>query len=501
MKIAPEKEVFVGIDQGTSSTKGAILNRFGDMLANFSHPAPQIAEDGNKVEQDAEGICGSVDSIISKCIGFASDNGLAVQAAGISVQRSGVLAWKRMNAQAVSPLITWADTRFQPELDKLGTTALKVSAKTGLPVLPNFAAPKISFLQKKFSPPVHEVTTLDSFLICKLTGGKSNSTEDSMAARTMLYSLASRNWDDDLTRIFSVDLRRLPSISPSISKFGFTSEIPIQCMLGDQQAALLGQMSESRQVLLNIGSIAALLVDTGDIPVIKPALKSSVFYSRKVATPPPGRDREMRFLTEVTEPDVGKLLSSLIEEKKYANSFEEVEELCARSLSEQSEGPIVFANGRRPLLPRWPDGLPIVMVGAEDAPPHHFVRGFLENVGNLILSMFEILEEADLIFKEGPRSLVVSGGASQSKYLIQYLADCLNAELVLLENKEASARGAALGALFGTYPEEDILSLNQGIRSGSVTPKLPSRRNSYIRWKKAQALIMTGRLPEAAKLL
>ena len=184
-------ELFLGIDQGSSATKGAVIDQDGQTVAEWSAAVPEIRRDDRCVEQDPRGLLASVEELVGKALVCAEADGRPLRAWGLAVQRSGVLAWHSKSGEVVHPMITWADTRSQPIIDDLATGVEKISGLTGVPTIANFAAPKIHTLQRQFLDPVFYVATLDAYLLHRLSKGTVYATEDSMAARTMLYSLAS----------------------------------------------------------------------------------------------------------------------------------------------------------------------------------------------------------------------------------------------------------------------------------------------------------------------
>ena len=272
---------YLGIDQGSSSTKGVLINAFGQSVADFTVAVPPRVEVGRTVEQDAEGLLSSVVEVTLKAKQWASANSSKIVAAGLAVQRSGVLAWRASDGVPLHPMITWADTRTFPITQSFGSHAEHISYLTGLPTIPNFAAGKIHLLQRQFVEPSVKVGTLESFLLYRMSGRQVFVTEETMAARTMLYALATGAWSEALCRDFKVDRSRLAAIRPSIASYTTFEEVPFVAVLGDQQAAVLGRPGESGYALLNLGTIASLVVETGQRIVQKTGLMTSVLFARE----------------------------------------------------------------------------------------------------------------------------------------------------------------------------------------------------------------------------
>lgn len=490
---------FLGIDQGTSGTKGVLINAQGETLAEFSAEVNQRKRDGLKVEQDPESLLNSVEAIIDKVVTVRPGQAKGI---GLAFQRSGVTAWNRQDGKALHPLITWDDTRTQDQIDKLGTTQIRITDLTALPVLPNFAAPKIALLHQKYANTDVLVGTLDSFVLYKLSGASLFVTEDTMAARTMLYGIKSGKWEPDLARFFNVNEKRLPVINPSIHHHGTTRNLPILAMIGDQQAAYLGRFTNDAYPLLNLGTIASLLVGTKDRIVRKPGLMSSVLYSTSFLPHRPGSDREYSFLAELTSSVTGTLLQEIVTEKKLAPDFSKLSEICFEHRKTRPLGATVYSVLGKPRNPSWPQGTPDVFVEAGETNTADELCAWVENVGNHILSMFEQMEGSAVIFEDTlkPRVCLVAGGGSEVDYLLQYIADCGNIEFHRLSDKQATARGAALAALMAKIPKVSLSDLNKEVPSKVFKPIDPSRRRRFLGWQRLEREVLAGTIPQRARV-
>ena len=186
-------ELFLGIDQGSSATKGVVIDQSGLTIAKWTTAVPEKRRDGRCVEQDPAGLLPSVEELLAKGREVAYTEGHPLRAWGLGVQRSGVLAWHAQSGTVVNPIFTWADTRTQPIIDGLALGVEEMASVTGVSTLAYFAAPKIHLLQRQFLEPAVRVATLDTFVLERLSQGAVFATEDTMAARTMLYSLDERD--------------------------------------------------------------------------------------------------------------------------------------------------------------------------------------------------------------------------------------------------------------------------------------------------------------------
>lgn len=488
---------FLGIDQGSSSTKAVLLDSRGAHLQELTAAVPPRIEDGRKVEQDPEGLFESVLDVLVRAKSWSEENGVAIKGAGLAVQRSGVLAWNSTDGRVRHRMMTWADTRTQPIIQGFGRGVERISMMTGLPTIPHFAAGKIHTLQRQFLEPSVYVATLDAFLLHRLSAKRLFVTEDTQAARTMLYELAERGWSEQLCREFAVDAQRLPKIVPSL---GFLTEregVAFTAVLGDQQAALIGRLSPRKKPLLNLGTIASLTKDTGFNPVQAPGIMTSVLLSRLV---PNGFIRELRYLAELTSPVTGTVLLEPLR-RSWASSSEDLDTLCEASFAQHPEGlAVAYFVDHRAASPTSDELMPNVIVCKPGATVQDRARAVVENVGNIIVRMIEEFAERKFLGEAFPAEIDVAGGGSEIDYLCQYISDVSGHTLSRVDVREAGARGAALCAWMHANGEFDAASLNTAEPQKIYRCERPDRRKRFLIWQKLEQDILHKRLPLQAEI-
>lgn len=490
-------ELFLGIDQGSSATKGVVIDQTGATVAEWNAAVPELRRADRSVEQDPQGLLTSVEQILHKGVELSKRDGRPLRACGLAVQRSGVLAWNKQRGDLLHPLISWADTRTQPIIDALGLGVEKISGMTGVPTLANFAAPKISLLQSKFLEPEIAVATLDTYLLHRLTLGKVFATEDTMAARTMLYSLDESGWSDWLCRRFDVDRKRLPRISASLSSHGEVHGIPLMALLGDQQAALLGRWNAHNRPLLNLGTIASLCFNTGAQIVRKPALKTSVLYSRM----PKGVSyHDLQYMIEITSSVTGTVLLEPLR-RAWVVDTTELDTVCQGAYQANPAGlATAYWVNRDTVTKQWPKGVANVMVCRAGAEVADRVRALVENVGNLIVRMIEECADKGLFGERFPAEINVAGGGSGSHYLMQYIADVSGYILHRLDARDAGTRGAAMAAWMSVYDRSEpdqVISEDQSITFRCINPE---RRRRYLVWLRMEQDVLNRSLPAHAEI-
>ncbi len=491
-------ELFLGIDQGSSSTKGLLLDQSGATVSSWTSPAPPVTRVDATVEQDPEEILLSIRSLIQRAKDLSTSDGRPIRGWGLATQRSGVLAWRADSGAIEHPIITWADTRTQPTIDDLGPGRERISGITGLPTLANFAAPKIALLRKRFLDHSVRVATLDTYLVDRLSDGRLFITDDTMAARTMLYSLEDRSWNQWLCSRFGVDIRTLPRIVPSLSEHLVYNDAPLMALLGDQQSALFGRFVISSRPLLNLGTIASLSIATSSRIVRQPSLKTGVLYSQQLGglqTP------EYRFMIESTSSVTGTVLLEPLR-RSWAADTNELDLLCNKAYGSNPNGlATAYWTNHEPQGPIFPNGVPNVTVCRAGAEISDRVRAVVENVGNLIIRMIEECHEKGLFGDAFPVEIDVSGGGAASDYLLRYIADISGHTLRrLVDARDVGAHGAACAAWSAIYPGKDPRDFVGDPPVKEYRCENPDRRRRYLAWLRMEQDTLRGSLPAHAEI-
>lgn len=489
------KIVYLGIDQGSSSTKGVLLDDSGMAHAEFVVAVPPRLENDREVEQDPEGLLSSVVEVFLKAKQWAQLHRYEIAAAGIAVQRSGVLAWRALDGTVVHPMITWADTRTYPIIQDLGKATERISELTGLPTIPNFAAGKIHLLQMQHLEPSIRVGTLDSFILYRLSARQKFVTEDTMAARTMLYGLKDSSWNERLCRDFRVDRKRLATITPSLCRHAVFEGVPIMALLGDQQAAVLGHGRHDGHALLNLGTIASLLKETGADAIQKTGLMTSVFFSREI---PDSNDRAPRYLIETTSPITGTVSMEPVR-RGWCNDSSIINSMCEESQVTNPGGvAIAYFVHHRPHPPYFPVRTPNVLVARPEATIADRTRAIVENVGNLIVRMIEEFSEKGVL--ESTSEIFTAGGGSDLEYLLRYISDVTGRTIHRLAMREATARGAAFAARASLLGLEEPYGPAIEEVTATYHPTNTDRRRRYLQWLRLEQDVLNNRLPAHAEI-
>ena len=255
----------LAIDQGTSATKALVVAPDHRVLAEASAPVTSHTVGNNGVQQDPEELWASVLAAGRAALAEARE---PVGAIGLANQGETVLAWDRATGQPLSPAISWQDRRSISICEALAAHAEELHARTGLPLDPYFAAPKMRWLREQVTH-AGVCTTTDTWLIHRLTGAYI--TDASTASRTLLLDLDSVTWSPEACARFAVDPESLPAIIGCSELIGETSafggSIPVTGLAVDQQAALFAEgCLTAGDAKCTYGTGAFLLVTTGAQP-------------------------------------------------------------------------------------------------------------------------------------------------------------------------------------------------------------------------------------------
>ena len=248
-----DDDFLLAIDQGTSSTRVILFNLEGEVLSISQKESTLSYPKLGWVEQDAEAILEDALFCCKESMRLKNKNPLAI---GITNQRETTIIWDKTTGKPIYNAIVWQDTRtakFCENLIKDGNETW-VRDKTGLLLDPYFSATKIVWLldniegaRKKAEAGDLLFGTVDCFLLWHLTCGEIHATDRTNASRTMLMDIHTGNWDQELLNLFNIPSEILPEIRNNVDNFGeigqplFDAQVPIKALIGDQQAALVGQ--------------------------------------------------------------------------------------------------------------------------------------------------------------------------------------------------------------------------------------------------------------------
>ena len=434
----------LALDQGTTGSTALVLSADGRVLGRGYREFTQHFPSPGEVEHDAEEILRVTVDAAREAIRQA---GVTPAAIGITNQRETVCAWERATGRPVHRAIVWQDRRTAArcaQLEKQKKAAL-VRSRTGLVLDPYFSATKIEWLLEHVKGLPRRAAagdvvfgTIDSWLIFRLTNGKTFATDHTNASRTMLFDIGKRAWDRDLLKLFGVPQAALPEVRNSSGDFGtaasehFGAALPITGVAGDQQAALFGQGCwKPGQAKNTYGTGAFLLLNTG-----KHRATSKRGLLTTLACGPRG---EPVFALEGSVFIAGAAMQWLRDGLKIIKTAAESEQL-AKSITDT--GGVYFVPAFVGLgAPHWEPNARGTIVGlTRGSERAHLVRAALEAMA---FSTKEVLDAMLADAKIKLSSLLVDGGAAANDWLMQFQADVLGVAVARPDLVETTALGAA----------------------------------------------------------
>ena len=285
----------LAIDQGTTSSRAIVFSSEGERIASAQQEFTQFFPHDGWVEHEGEELWQSTLQVCREALRSSGLSAEQITAIGITNQRETALVWDAQTGEPIYRAIVWQDRRtadYCSELKAAGHEAM-VAAKTGLLIDPYFSATKLRWILHNV-PGARERAergelrfgTVDSFLLWRLTGGRSHRTDASNASRTSLFNIHTQQWDDELLALFGIPASMLPEVLDCAAEFGridaelLGAAIPVLGMAGDQQAALVGQACfQPGMVKSTYGTGCFMIQNTGDTPVTsKNRLLTTVGY-------------------------------------------------------------------------------------------------------------------------------------------------------------------------------------------------------------------------------
>jgi glycerol kinase len=489
------QQAILSIDQGTSSSRALLFDRDGKVLAVSQQELDCVYPEQGWVEQDAELIWLSVLKVCRQVLAQAVQLGIEVLGVSISNQRETTVLWHKAKDKVLAPAIVWQDRRtadYCQELKEQGHEAM-VQQKTGLLLDPYFSASKIQWLlthntdvQQALADNELAFGTIDSFLLWRLTSGQVHATDTTNASRTLLLNIQSLNWDQELLQLFGVPEQILPQVRQSADRYGlcdtrlFGLALPVLALVGDQQAAALGQgCIRAGSLKSTYGTGCFALLNTGCSPLFsKHRLLTTVAFTVQGQT---------CYALEGAIFVAGAAVKWLRDQLGVIREASETEAL-AQSLPDN--GGVYLVPAFTGLgAPHWQPEARAALVGMTlGSGKAQLARAALEAV---------VYQTADLLsamLADGAKAeqLKIDGGMVANNWLCQHLADLLNVPVLKPSQNEASAYGASVlaGVALGWF--ESLADVQFSSDAQEFLPQMSAdqRQQLLSGWQKALASVL-----------
>ena len=479
-------DTYISIDQGTTSSRAILFGEDGSILKTCQMEFEQIYPKPGWVEHNPEEIWETTKSVLNDLYFSEIAKKHNIRGIGITNQRETTILWDKKSGKPLYNAIVWQDRRtadFCKSLVKQGLEETVIN-KSGLVIDPYFSATKIKWIldnvpEARSRAENNEICfgTVDSFLLWKLTGGKVHATDATNASRTSLYNIESLEWDDQLLKIFDVPKSLMPDVKDSNSYFGDISkdvmnfELPILSILGDQQAAAVGQ------ACFKPGSIKSTY-GTGCFVIINSGKKIIKSNSRLLGTICYKINGEVTYALEGSIFIAGAVVQWLRDSLKIIETASQTEDIIEKMQSNSGVYLVPAFTGLG--CPYWdPDARGAIYGITRDTGKNEITRAAIESVAYQTRDLFKAMSEDGI----SPKMLRVDGGMTDNSWLMQFLSNILDISVEVPKITETTALGVAMMAALtdGKYSTLEELS-NLWSSNKSYIPKIDkSERDNLLK--------------------
>ncbi len=450
------KKFIISIDAGTTSNRSILFDLKGKPIFSSQKEFTQYFPKNGWVEHDPEEIWRTTIKTLKDVIKKARSLRGEVLTIGITNQRETTVLWDKKTGKTVYKAIVWQDRRTEDYCKKLRkqNKDTTIFNKTGLLIDPYFSGTKIKWILENI-PKAKQLMnrnqllfgTIDSFLIWRLTKGKVHATDATNASRTMIYNISSNKWDEAILKLLKINKNILPKVKDCADDYGQThpsiteKSIPINGVVGDQQAATIGQCCfEPGSLKSTYGTGAFVLLNTGNKKIYsKNRLLTTIAYRIKGKT---------TYAMEGSIFIAGAGVQWLRDRMKFFKKASETEKLV-KSLKDNNNIYLVPAfTGLG--APHWDANARGVLTGiTRDTNPREIVRATIEAVAYQTYDLFEAMKHDGL----RPKIVKVDGGMVMNNWFSQFLSDIVNVKVLRPNVQETTAAGAAFmaGLQIGVY--------------------------------------------------
>ncbi|NAP00193.1 glycerol kinase GlpK [Halomonas sp. MG34] len=487
------KKYILSIDQGTTSSRAILFNHDGEIVETAQKEFQQFFPQPGWVEHDANEIWTSVLACIADVLRKADAEPTDIAGIGITNQRETAVVWNKNTGKPIYQAIVWQSRQTEGicrELREAGHNEL-FNKKTGLLLDPYFSGTKVKWILDNVAGAREKADngdllfgTIDSWLVYKLSGGKTHITDYSNASRTLMFNIYDLKWDDELLDILTVPKSMLPEVKQSSEVYANTAsyhffghEVPIAGIAGDQQAALFGQACFEKGMAKNTyGTGCFMLMNTGEEGV-----KSEHGLLTTLAW---GVDGKVEYALEGSIFVAGSAIQWLRDGLKVIESAPQSEQLSTNV--DSTDGVYMVPAFVGLGTPYWDSDARGAMFGlTRGTTKDHIVRATLESLA------YQTKDVLDAMIKDSEidlKTLRVDGGAVKNNFLMQFQSDMLDVPVERPVVQETTALGSAYlaGLAVGYWKDKEEIAKQWNIEKTFEPDMEEEKRNSlYSGWEKA----------------
>ena len=488
----------IGIDQSTQGTKAMLFDEAGKLIKREDLPHEQIINEKGWVSHNPDEIYDNTVQVVKNLVTSTGVDKSDIAGVGISNQRETSVIWDRETARPLNNAIVWQCSRAEDiavEVKKAGHEE-DVRKKTGINLSPFFSASKYAWLLRNTDGAGEKAKegkvclgTIDSWLVFRLTAGKSFKTDYSNASRTQLFNITELKWDEEIAEWFDIPLCALPEVTPSDGDFGstdfegfFEEPIPIRGVLGDSHAALYGQgCHKSGMVKATYGTGSSVMMNVGDKPIFSDnGIVSSLAWHIH---------GKAQYVLEGNIIYTGAVMSWMVNDVHLMEKATESIKLMEEANQDDKTYLVPAFTGLG--APYWESNATAMMTGmGRTTGKNEIIKAGVECTAYQIYDIISAMREDSGVKMADLR---VDGGPTKNYNLMQFQADIINSPVLLPDAEELSGIGAAYlaGVSLGVYDEKRVF---ENFSRKSYSPKMEAaKREEKIKgWKNAVELVLKG---------
>tara|TARA_B100000965_G_scaffold68684_1_gene53944 strand:+ start:62 stop:1513 length:1452 start_codon:yes stop_codon:yes gene_type:complete len=471
---------YLSIDQGTTSSRAIIfdsdLNLINDSQKEYDLAYPN---DG-WVELNPNDVLETVKDTVAHVL----RDGKQIEACGITNQRETTIVWSKETGDPIYPAIVWQDRRTNKFCNELKSKGFeeKVREKTGLVLDPYFSATKIKWILENVDGAKGMAKkgdllfgTIDTYLIYKLTKEKNHLTDVTNASRTLLFNIKTMQWDDELLELFDIPKSMLPEVLSCDGEFGTLSlgenNIPIRGVIGDQQAALVGQSCfKSGDMKSTYGTGCFLMVNTENKPYkIDEGLLTTVAYKL---------GNEVHYAIEGSIYSCGNIIQWLRDKMEFFAHSKDSEKFLNPNGNSNNVLFLPAFNGLG--APFWNSEVRGGFYGlTQDSSVNDMVTAAFQSITFQTKEITTILENYDIKINK----LLVDGGMVQNNTFCQALSDTLGKDIIQPSNVESTAIGACKVAIIASGADLSNINNNSSSIYKPNSNLMKVYEENHTKWK------------------
>ncbi len=488
-----ENKYILALDQGTTSSRAIIFDHDGQIVNSAQREFKQYFPQPGWVEHDANEIWGSILAVMADALGTADIKPSQIASIGITNQRETTVVWNKETGKPVYHALVWQSRQTSGICDELNAQGLNQTFrdKTGLLIDAYFSGTKVKWILDNVEGAREQAEngellfgTIDTWLVWKLSGGKTHITDYTNASRTLMYNIYEQKWDDELLEILTVPKSMLPEVRQSSEVYDntvpyhfFGFEIPIAGIAGDQQAALFGQTCfEPGEGKNTYGTGCFMLMNTGE-----KAVSSDHGLLTTIAW---GVDGKVEYALEGSIFVAGSAIQWLRDGLRMLKNAKDSEGYALKV--DSTEGVYVVPAFVGLGAPYWDSDVRGAIFGlTRGTEKEHFVRATLESLAYQTRDVLTAMEKDSGIEL---KTLRVDGGAVSNDFLMQFQSDILGVPVDRPEINETTALGAAYlaGLAVGYWKDKDEIKKQWKLnRQFKPEMKEDDREQRYAGWQKA----------------